>query len=222
MTGLAPKSDFIALEGTSSLVAGGEPPLLQRHRDAFEAYAHDKARGFVGYWDHWSVNEEVRTLLAEMLKLATDDISLTGSASEGIAQVVSSIDWRNGDNAVTAEMEYASGRFAFSGLRKFGVDARSIDSRGWRIDAEQLVQACDERTRLVYISQVNYQTGQQMDIDCFFRHAHACGMVIVCRPAGTAGRTIAGQARPVPGSQHLYCRCCCLAVIQSFRLMESW
>ena len=92
MTGLVPKSDFISLEGKTSLVAGGEPPLLKRHRDAFEQYAHDKSLGYAGYWRHWTVNEDVRAIIADMLHLAADDISLLGSASEGISQVVSSID----------------------------------------------------------------------------------------------------------------------------------
>jgi selenocysteine lyase/cysteine desulfurase len=202
VAGLAPKSDFIALEGMTSLVAGGEPPLLKRHRDAFEAYARDKARGFVGYWDHWSVNEEVRKLLADMLELQADDISLTGSASEGIAQVVSSIDWREGDNAVTAEMEYASGRFALSGLRKFGVDARIVDSSGWRIDAEQLVDACDERTRLVYLSQVNYQTGQQVDTDSLSAELTARGIPLLNDVSHALGVT------PVDGRQADFLVCC--------------
>lgn len=165
MPGLVPKSDFIAPEGICSLVSGGEPPLLQRHRHAFEAYANDKARGFVGYWNHWTVNEEVRALLGEMLNLQADDISLTGCASEGISQVVSSIDWQKGDNAVTAAMEYASGKFAFTGLKKFGVDARIVEFPGWRIDEKQLIDACDEKTRLVYVSQVSYLTGQELDME---------------------------------------------------------
>ena len=32
----APKSDFIGLEGKVHLATGGEPPLLQAHRQAFE------------------------------------------------------------------------------------------------------------------------------------------------------------------------------------------
>ncbi len=55
MTGLVPKSDFIALEGKISLVGGGEPPLLKRHRDAFEQYANDKSLGYAGYWHHWTL-----------------------------------------------------------------------------------------------------------------------------------------------------------------------
>jgi len=164
MAGLVPKTDFISLQGKTSLVAGGEPPLLKRHRDAFEEYAKDKSQGYSGYWQHWAVNEEVRTLLADMLHLATDDISLLGSASEGISQVVSSIDWYADDNAVTADLDFASGRFAFSRLKRFGVEPRIVDGHGSYVDVEKILEACDEKTRLVYISQVNYNTGQHIDI----------------------------------------------------------
>ncbi|HMA13188.1 MAG TPA: hypothetical protein VKP12_00285, partial [Kiloniellaceae bacterium] len=52
----APKSDFIGLEGKIHLATGGEPPLLVRHRDAFERFARDKAGGYDGYWTHWKVD----------------------------------------------------------------------------------------------------------------------------------------------------------------------
>ena len=165
MAGLVPKSDFIGLEGKTSLVAGGEPPLLKRHREAFEQYAHDKSRGYAGYWQHWAVNEDVRAMLADMLHLAANDISLLGSASEGISQVVSSVDWQAGDNAVTADLDYASGRFAFSRLKNFGVDARLVKSHDRYINAEKIIEACDDKTRMVYLSQVNYNTGQHLDVD---------------------------------------------------------
>ena len=164
MPGLVPKSDFIALESVTSLVAGGEPPLLKTHRQAFEEYARDKARGYAGYWQHWAVTEEVRYLVAALLNLQAGDISLVGSASEGISQVISSIDWQPGDNAVTTAIEYASGVYAFSGLRKFGVEAKTIEPRRWQVGVDDLLAACDERTRLVYISQVSYRSGQLIDI----------------------------------------------------------
>ncbi len=49
---LAPKTDFIGLEGITHLATGGEPPLLKSHREAFEEFARDKARGFEGYRAH--------------------------------------------------------------------------------------------------------------------------------------------------------------------------
>jgi selenocysteine lyase/cysteine desulfurase len=170
LPGLIAKSEFIGLDGVTSLVTGGEPPLLQKHRQAFEDYANDKAQGHAGYWKHWAVNEEVRALAAAMLNLQTHNISLIGSASEGISQVVSSIDWRAGDNAVTADVEYASGRFAFAGLQKFGVEARIQKTRRWRVDVRELVAMCDSNTRLVYVSQVGYKTGQLLDLS-YLSHA---------------------------------------------------
>jgi selenocysteine lyase/cysteine desulfurase len=161
---LAPKSDFIGLDGVVHLATGGEPPLLKAHREAFETFAGDKARGFPGYYAHWQVVDEVRDGLAAMTGLTADDIALVGSASAGIALVMSSIAWREGDNVVTSTVEYSSGRYAFSRMEGLGVETRFVDPTGWLIDVDALVAACDERTRIVYVSQVSYLTGQALDI----------------------------------------------------------
>ncbi|HSD68740.1 MAG TPA: aminotransferase class V-fold PLP-dependent enzyme [Woeseiaceae bacterium] len=195
MPGLVPKSDFIALEGITNLVAGGEPPLLKMHRKAFEDYAADKARGYAGYWQHWAINEEVRSLVAGLLHMQADDISLVGSASEGISQVISSIDWQPGDNAVTSAIEYASGRFAFSGLQKFGVDARMVEPDRWHVDIEKLVDACDDRTRLMYVSQVSYRTGQLLHIQRLSTELKARGIPLLNDASHALGVT------PVDGQQ---------------------
>ena len=161
---LAPKSDFIGLEGVTHLATGGEPPLLKAHRDAFEAYARDKSRGYPGYYAHWAVADEARVYLAATMGLAAEEIALLGSASAGINSVLSSIDWREGNNVVTSAFEYASGRYAFARLEGLGVEARMVAPRGWRVDIADLAAACDERTRIVYISQVSYLTGEVLDI----------------------------------------------------------
>ena len=166
MNGLlpAPKSDFIGLEDKVHLATGGEPPLLVRHRDAFENFAVDKARGMDGYAQHWTVVDQVRALLAPHFGLAADEIALIGNASEGIVKALSSIDWTEGDNAVVCELDYASGRYAFAGLARYGVGIRLIPGNGWRVETTDLLAACDERTKAVYVSQVNAMTGQLVNI----------------------------------------------------------
>ena len=161
---IAPKSDFIGLDGVVHLATGGQPPLLNSHRQAFETYARDKARGYSGYEAHWAVGQEVRCRLAAMTGLEADDFALVGSASAGIACVLSSIAWRAGDNVVTSTLEYTSGRYAFARLKGLGVETRLVEPAGWLIDNEGLIAACDERTRIVYVSQVSYLTGQALDI----------------------------------------------------------
>ena len=110
---LAPKSDFIGLEdGRVHLATGGQPPLLKAHRSAFEAYAADKAAGAAGYQRHWDVGLQVKERLAALTGLPAGDHALIGSASEGIARVLSAVEWQAGDNVVVADKDYASGRHA--------------------------------------------------------------------------------------------------------------
>ncbi|MEO3427667.1 aminotransferase class V-fold PLP-dependent enzyme [Pelagibius sp. CAU 1746] len=161
----APKRDFIGLDGKVHLAAGGEPPLLTKHREAFEAFARDKARGYDGYWTHWKVDDEVRGQIARMMRLEAGDIALLGNASDGIMSVVSGFDWKPGDRVVAPELDYASGRYAFASLKRLGVEAAMVPARGWVLSEDDLLAACDERTRLVYASQVNALTGQHLDLE---------------------------------------------------------
>lgn len=166
MTALpAPRDDFIGLENVIHLATGGEPPLLRSHRDAFERFAADKAGGLDGYRSHWAVVDQVRARIGNLTGLAPQDIALTGNASEAIAKVVSSFDWKPGDNVVAPALDYASGRFALGRLETQGVTPRLIPCEGWYIDMERLLAACDANTRLVYVSQVNALTGQALDIE---------------------------------------------------------
>lgn len=161
----APTSDFIGLDGKIHLASGGEPPLLVKHREAFEVFARDKSDGYDGYWTHWKVDDEVRATVARLMRLEPGDIALTGNASDGIMQVVSGFDWRPGDNVVAPELDYASGRFAFASLKQRGVELRLVPARDWVLAEDELLAACDDRTRLVYVSQVNALTGQHVDLE---------------------------------------------------------
>ena len=64
-----PRSDFIGIENIIHLATGGEPPLLARHRNAFEKFAKDKAQGMPGYMRHWEQVEAARWKLADFFTL---------------------------------------------------------------------------------------------------------------------------------------------------------
>lgn len=188
----APRGDFIGLGDRLHLATGGEPPLLVAHREAFERFARDKAGGHSGYWRHWEVAGEVRARLARWLGLEPGDIALLGNASEGIMRVVAGLDWRPGDNAVAPALDYASGRFALATLRRRGVEVRLVPPERWALPEERLAAACDARTRLVYVSQVNALTGQHVDLAAI-AGALPAGAVLVLDASHALG------AVPVPG-----------------------
>jgi selenocysteine lyase/cysteine desulfurase len=160
-----PRSDFIGLdEGIVHLATGGQPPLLAAHREAFDAFAADKASGMAGYNRHWAVGAAVKAQLAALTGLPGEDHALLGSASDAITRVVGSLHWHAGDNVVVANLDYASGRFALQRLAALGVEPRMLGCDGWYIDPQRLLSACDARTRLLYVSQVTSLTGQCIDI----------------------------------------------------------
>ena len=151
----APHSDFIGFnDDTVHLATGGQPPLLKSHESAFAEFAADKARGQAGYEQHWQVAMDAKHRLATLSGIAPADHAFVGSASEAIGKVISAVDWRAGDNVVVADKDYASGRFAMLRLARLAVEPRIVRSAGWRIDPEQLLAACDDKTRMLYISQV--------------------------------------------------------------------
>jgi cysteine desulfurase/selenocysteine lyase len=161
----APHSDFIGFgDDIVHLATGGQPPLLRAHEAAFAEFAADKASGQAGYENHWQVGFDSKRLIAALTGIAPGDHAFVGNASEAIGKVITAFEWRAGDNVVVADKDYASGRFAMLRLARLGVEPRVVKSEHWTIDAEQLLGACDNNTRLLYISQVTSLTGQRFDI----------------------------------------------------------
>ncbi len=175
----APRSDFIGIENIIHLATGGEPPLLTCHRDAFEKFALDKAEGMSGYARHWELVEGVRNKIAGFFNLSIGDIALIGNASEGIVKVLSSINWQEGENVVISELDYTSGRYALGNLKRLGVEVRLVPKTGWYIDTDDLKNACDDKTRVLYLSQVNATTGQFIDISNLSEHLKSSNVAFI-------------------------------------------
>jgi len=161
----AAKTDFIGLQGGIHLASGGQPPLLQKHRCSFEAFARDKAAGYEGFQRHWQMAQHVRQRLVKWLGVSASQIALLGNSSDAIARVAGSFNWQAGDNVVVSELDYASGRFALASLRRHGVELRLVPAQHWRIGSESLLNHCDSRTRLVYASQVTSLTAEALNIE---------------------------------------------------------
>jgi selenocysteine lyase/cysteine desulfurase len=87
-------------------------------------------------------------------------------------------------------------------LRKFGVEPRLVGTPGAYIDKESVVEACDERTRLVYLSQVNYNTGQLLDIESLSAELARRSIPLLNDVSHAMGVT------PVDGHQADFIVCC--------------
>ncbi len=110
------------------------------------------------------LQEKSRNLLAEMLKVASNEIIFTGSASEANNMVIKGIAFANqdkGKHCITTKIEHLSVLNAFRQLEEhFGFEVTYIDvDINGIVNVEQLLDACRRDTILVSVMAINNEMG---------------------------------------------------------------
>lgn len=90
--------------------------------------------------------------------------SLQPNTSYGLNTVAAAVPWRTGDNVVLADREFPANVQPWRNLAARGVEARRVPAPDHRARAENLLAACDARTRLVTVSGVGFLTGYATDL----------------------------------------------------------
>jgi selenocysteine lyase/cysteine desulfurase len=113
------------------------------------------------------VEQELREQLAQLIHApGAADIALLKSTSEGLSLIAGGLDWAAGDNVVSLAGEFPSNRIPWEALSSQGVALRLAPLDGDFDDPEsRLFALCDERTRLLSVSSVQYTTGLRLDLD---------------------------------------------------------
>jgi selenocysteine lyase/cysteine desulfurase len=128
-------------------------------------WAEDKARNGVASYHHWAERvEETRRRAGRLLNAEPVDICFVSSTTHGIAIVAEGFPWQSGDNVVNCSEEYPSNQYPWMNQRDRGVEVRSVNSRGNRIDIADIRNAMDARTRVLAISSVEFASGFRNDL----------------------------------------------------------
>lgn len=108
-----------------------------------------------------SLRESLRALINAG---SVDDIALLKNTSEGLSVIAYGLDWFSGDNIVIPIGEFPSNRIVWQSLQQFGVETREIDIRATDDPEQAIIDATDEKTRLVAVSSVQYTDGFRLDL----------------------------------------------------------
>ena len=127
-------------------------PLPEPTRQAVRDWVDQAACQGVLAWNTWADNlEKVRIQAAGMLAADAAEIAFVPNTSSGIQLVAEGFPWREGDNLVTLENEVPSNRYPWLNLQVRGVETRMVAVEGAVPDLDQLLEACDDRTRLITV-----------------------------------------------------------------------
>lgn len=140
-------------------------PWPRRSIEAIERFARENMHlGSLHYPQWLEVEQQLREQLARLIQApSSETIALVKNTSEALSLVATGLDWQNGDNIVISDQEFPSNRIVWESLRDQGVEIKSISLNGDNPE-QNLIQALDERTRLLSISSLQYGTGLRMDL----------------------------------------------------------
>ncbi|QDV36805.1 aminotransferase class V-fold PLP-dependent enzyme [Tautonia plasticadhaerens] len=154
-------------------------PLPRRSGDAMRSWvAEQEANGCVN-WLGWREElERIRRRAAALINAEPGEVAFVTSTTMGIGLVAEGFPWVPGDNVVSASEEYPSNLFPWKNLESRGVETRLVRSREGRIRPEDLVEAMDDRTRVLAISHVEFASGFRNDLDTLAELCHARGVAL--------------------------------------------
>jgi len=138
----------------------------RRTAEAVKAFADENLhRGAAGYLQWLKVETRLRGRLKWLLNAdAVDDIALSKNTSEALSLIAYGLEWQAGDNVVSSNQEFPSNRIVWESLHSKGVALHLADVACEDPEAA-IIALCDENTRLLSISSVQYGTGLVMDLN---------------------------------------------------------
>lgn len=142
----------------------GVSPFSDRVRAAVEAVAAQNNLHGPDYEAYQEDVAETRTVLAQLMGGRPEEIAFTRSTSHGLSLLAFGLDWEPGDNIVGARWEYPANLYPWLALANRGVELRLVEPADGRVTPEAVFDLCDERTRLVALSWVQFWNGFRADV----------------------------------------------------------
>ena len=138
------------------------------------------------------IQEEARRAAARLLGADVDETLVTRNTTEGLNIVLSGLEWKEGDEIVTCNLEHGSVLSpSWHIAHRYGATVRvlNIDPH----DSHDAIvgkfeSALNERTRLIFVSHIEYSTGLRMPAAELCRLAHTNGAEIMLDGAQTGGQ----------------------------------
>jgi len=154
-------------------------PLSTR---AVEALA-EHARGQALEADHATEerrqrHEATRVKLAALIGAEPSEVAMVKNTPDALGMVAVGLRWRLGDRIVSSDQEFPANIYPWLNLAERGVELQLVKSRDGQVPLEAVLEAIDDRTRLVTLSWVEFSTGYRNDLATIGRACHAHGALL--------------------------------------------
>ena len=177
------RAEFPILASTTYLVSnslGAMPRAVpERLAEYVDEWAEHGVRAWARGW--WEMPVKVGDEIAPLLGAGKGEVAMFANVTTAQAAVLSAIDYSPPrDTIVTTGLDFPSVRYVHQRLaQRLGARIVVVESDdGIAVDADRVIAAIDERTRLVSISHVLFRSAFVMDVDAICRAAHDAGALV--------------------------------------------
>ena len=178
------REEFPILAHTTYLVSNSLGAMPRAVPAALAEYTEQWATRGVRAWAQgwWQMPVAVGDEIAPLIGAGDGEVAMVPNVTIAQAQIFSALDYaKDGrDTIVMTEMDFPSVRYVYDELAtRLGARIVVVPSDdGIGVDEERLMQAIDERTRLVAISHVLFRSAYVVDVARICAHAHRMGALV--------------------------------------------
>ena len=177
------RGDFPILENTTYLVSnslGAMPRTVpDRLAEYVDAWGEQGVRAWSQGW--WQMPVDVGNEIAPLIGAHDGEVVMMPNVSIAQAAVLSAIPFEGERNRVVmTSLDFPSVLYVYDALApKLGAHVVAVPSEdGVGVDADAVISAIDERTRLVAISHVLFRSAYVMDAARIAKRAHEVGALV--------------------------------------------
>ena len=180
---LALRPEFPILDRVTYLVSNSLGAMPRAAADQLATYARDWSELGVRAWSRgwWEMPLSVGDEIAPLIGAGPGDIVMMPNVTLAQASVLSALDYTAPrDTIVMSGLDFPSVRYVYDALAT-RLGARIVVVPGddsISVDTGRLLEAIDERTRLVAVSHVLFRSAFVMDADAICRRAHEMGALV--------------------------------------------
>lgn len=177
------RAEFPIVADRTYLISASLGPLSLRSRRLAEEHLDLWARlGPEELWfDHGFPRlEECRTRFAALIGADADEIAIVPNVSSGLASIATCLDFRARPKVVLTDMDFPTNHYVWRAQERLGAEIDVIASPdGIRIDEDRVIERIDERTRIVNVNRVLFESSWIVDVAAVTEAAHQLGAFVV-------------------------------------------
>jgi selenocysteine lyase/cysteine desulfurase len=183
------RTEWHEFEGATYLNLAGNSPIpkaaIKRMQEAIEWKKFPQRIPDAAFFE---VPNRVRAEIAKLIGGKPEEIALTTGASTGMLAVAYGLEWKPGDEVLTASGEFPLQYATWKPMEeREGVKVTVVKPQNTFHTSEDLIAALTPRTRLVSVSHVRFDNGSMIDAAKLAAACHAQGALLLLDVSQSCG-----------------------------------